>query len=374
MTQPGTTGTTPLVVTTHEGVGDDGLVAAWDALADRDPDATVFQRPRWLRRWDAVLAGQRTLRTRAVHRDGELIGVLAETRELLRLPSGPGELIRLAGGDEVTDYLGPVCAPEDRAAVADAYVAALAADRAWDEVVLGGLATDTGWPELLAEAAVRHGLTVVEAGGEAVCPVADLTGGLDGYLARLPGRMRQELVRKSRKLARDAGEFTVRAYAPGDALQGIEDFLAQVRVGDADKAAFFRRPEMERWFRALAEEYGPDGTLRVHRLDIGALNAAMTVSLVDLGPDRGADVDPDADADAGTDADGAGRGRWGLYNSAFDASLAALAPGMVLIWELIEQAADEGCVTFDLLRGDEPYKYRFGAVDRELRTLTLVRT
>jgi len=353
MTQPDTIGSMPLDVTTHEGVGDDELVAAWDALADLDPHATVFQRPRWLRRWEAVLAGQRTMRTRAFRRDGALVGVLAETRELLRLPSGPGELIRLAGGDEVTDYLGPVCAPEDRAAVADAYLAALAADRAWDEVSLSGLAADTDWTELLVAAAGRHGIAVVETTTEAVCPVVDLTGGLDGYLARLPGRLRQELVRKSRKLARDAGEFTVRVYAPGDAAQGIEDFLAQVRRGDDEKTAFFRRPEMERWFRALAEEYGADGTLRVHRLDIGALNAAMTLSLVDAGTGTG--------------------GRWGLYNSAFDASLAALAPGMVLIWELIEQAADEGCTTFDLLRGDEPYKYRFGAVDRELQMLTLVR-
>ena len=351
MTQPGTIGTTPLAVTTHDGVGDDELVAAWDALADRDPQATLFQRARWLRHWEAVLAGQRTMRTRALHRDGELVGVLAETRELLRLPSGPGELIRLAGGDEVTDYLGPVCAPEDREEVADAYAAALAADRGWDEVALGGLADDTGWPQLLADAARRHGLTVIETTTEAVCPVVDLSGGLDGYLARLPGRMRQELVRKSRKLSRDAGEFTVRAYAASDAMQGIEDFLAQIRQGDDEKAAFFRRPEMERWFCTLAEEYGADGTLRVHRLDIGALNAAMTVSLVDHSA-----------------------GMWGLYNSAWDASLAALAPGMVLIWELIEQAADEGCRTFDLLRGDEPYKYRFGAVDRELRMLTLART
>jgi CelD/BcsL family acetyltransferase involved in cellulose biosynthesis len=340
-----------LTVATHDGVGDDALVAAWDQLAARDPDATVFQRARWLKNWEAVLGGQRSMRTRTFHRGDELVGLLVETRELLRLPSGPGELLRLAGGSEVTDYLGPVCAPEDREEVADAYAAALVADRGWDEAVLGGLAADTVWPELLAAAAVRHGLGVIEADVEAVCPVLDLTGGFDGYLSRLPGRMRQELVRKSRKLSRDAGEYTVRPYDPRDAAQGIEDFLAQVRAGgDADKAAFFRRPEMERWFHALAEEYGADATLRIHRLDIGALNAAMTVSLVDT------------------------NGRWGLYNSAFDASLAALAPGMVLIWELIEQAADEGCTTFDLLRGDEPYKYRFGAVDREVRTLTLVRT
>jgi CelD/BcsL family acetyltransferase involved in cellulose biosynthesis len=350
-----TSSATPLVAATHDGVGDDALVAAWDELAAQDPDATVFQRARWLRRWEAVLAGHRRMRTRTFHRGDDLVGVVVETSELLHLPSGPGELVRLAGGDEVTDYLGPLAAPEDRAEVADAYVAALAADRGWDEAVLGGLAADTGWPDLIGRAAADHGLGVIEAGPEAVCPVVDLDGGIDGYLARLPGRMRQELVRKSRKLARDAGAFTVHAYGPADTARGIDDFLAQVREGDDEKATFFRRPEMERWFHALADEYAADGTLRVHRLDIGAIRGAMTVSLVDA-PTR-----PE------------GTRRWGLYNSSFDPSLAALAPGMVLVWELIGYAADEGCATFDLLRGDEPYKYRFGAVDREIRTLTLVR-
>ena len=345
---PAASGAAPLDVTVHDGLGDAELVAEWDALADADPRATLFQRARWLSRWDTVLAGQRALRTRAFRRDGVLVGVLAETRELLRLPSGPGELVRIAGGDEVTDYLGPVSIPSERGAVAEAYVAALAGERGWDEVVLGGLAADVAWHDLIAAAAQRHGLRVTEADVEAVCPVVDLTGGMDGYLGRLPGRLRQELVRKARKLTRDAGEYTTHAYAPADTLAGVEDFLAQVREGDDEKAAFFRRPEMETWFRTLAEEYGPDGTLRVHRLDVGAIRAAMTVSLI---------------------ADG----RWGLYNSSFDPSLAALAPGMVLITELIEQATKEGLTTFDLLRGDEPYKYRFGAVDRALRTLTLVR-
>jgi CelD/BcsL family acetyltransferase involved in cellulose biosynthesis len=43
------------------------------------------------------------------------------------------------------------------------------------------------------------------------------------------------------------------------------------------------------------------------------------------------------------------------------------------VWELFGRAAPEGLTTFDLLRGDEPYKYRFGAVDRTLHTLSLVR-
>jgi CelD/BcsL family acetyltransferase involved in cellulose biosynthesis len=350
VTPPSAASVTPLTVETFDGTGDDAFVAQWDALVDRDPDGTLFQRARWLARWDDALAGQRRMRTRAFRRDGQLVGVLVETRELHGLASGPSELIRIAGGDEVTDYLGPVSAPEDRADVAHAYVAELASDRGWDEVVLAGLAGDSGWHELFAAAAVQLGLGVIEADVQDVCPRVDLDGGLDGYLHRLPGRLRQELVRKARKLARDAGPFEVHAYAPTDVASGVEDFLTQVQQGEDDKALFFRRPEMQTWFRTLADEYGSDGTLRVHRLDIGVLPAAMTVSL----------VDPSS-------------GMWGLYNSSFDPTLTALAPGMVLIWELIVEAAGEGFTTFDLLRGDEPYKYRFGAVDREIRTLTLVR-
>jgi CelD/BcsL family acetyltransferase involved in cellulose biosynthesis len=337
-----------VTVEVHEGVGDDGLVAEWDALHAADPHATMFQTARWQRRFDAVLGGQRTLRTLAFRREGQLLGLVAESRELRRLPSGPSELLRLAGGDEVTDYLGPLSLPQERAAVADAYCAALAAERGWDEVVLGGLAADTGWHEHLALAARTHGLTVADAAVEAVCPVVDLSGGYDAYLIRLPGRMRQEAVRKARKLTRDVGPYEMFTFGAGALDEGLEAFLAQARAAEDEKSTFFHRAEMQRWFAELAAEYGPEGTLRIHRLDVAGMPAAMTVSLV---------------------ADG----RWGLYNSAFDPTLAAFAPGVVLVWELIALAAEEGCHTFDLLRGDEPYKYRFGAVDRELHTLTLLR-
>jgi len=345
---------TSLTVDTHDGVGDAGLVAEWDALLALDPNATLFQTARWFACWERELAGKRRLRTRAFRRDGVLVGVLVETRELHGLASGPSELIRIAAGDEVTDYLGPVAAPQDRDDLVRAYLELLVADRGWDEVVLSGLAADAGWHERLAAVAAELELEVIEQGVQDVCPHIDLEGGFDGYLGRLSGRLRKELVRKERKLERDAGPFTVHEYAPQDAATGVEDFLTQVQQGEDEKSRFFRRADMQQWFRALAQEYGPDGTLRIHRLDIGELPAAMTVSLVDA---------------AGT---AAGR-MWGLYNSSFDPTLVALAPGMVLIWELIEQAAGEGCTVFDLLRGDEPYKYRFGAIDREIRTLTLVR-
>ena len=331
-------------------VGDEALAAEWDAVLARDPAATLFQAPRWIRTWDAVLGGQRRLRTRTFRRDGALVGVVAESVEAVRLPDRVREVVRLAGGTEVTDYLGPVAGPGDRTEVAAAWVAALAADRDWDEVVLGGLATDAGWSALLADAAVAAGLRVVDAGVDGVCPVIDLAGGYEGYLGRLPGRLRQEGARKARKLARDVGPHEVVRLDGSDLAGGVDAFLDLAARSEDEKAGFFRRPEMRRWFHALATEYGPDGTFRLHRLDAGGLPAAMMVSLVDRA-----------------------RGVWGLYNSAFDPDLAALGPGAVLVNGLIEAAAAEGFATFDLLRGDEAYKYRLGAVDRVLNTLTLVR-
>jgi CelD/BcsL family acetyltransferase involved in cellulose biosynthesis len=64
-------------------------------------------------------------------------------------------------------------------------------------------------------------------------------------------------------------------------------------------------------------------------------------------------------------------GVWGVYNSAFDHARREPAPGMVLMGETIRLAAEEGCHTFDFLRGAEPYKYRFGASDVPLAALTL---
>jgi hypothetical protein len=109
-------------------------------------------------------------------------------------------------------------------------------------------------------------------------------------------------------------------YAPDETTAGIEDFLAQVVLPDDEKAAFFRRAEMQRWFRTLAEEYAADGTLRVHRLDAGGLPAAMTVSLVTRWVTVGA-----------------------LQLVVRSDPRRALAPGVVLVWELIALAADEGC-------------------------------
>ena len=334
---------------THDGLPTGSDRSEWELLLDQDPHATLFHGPRYLGTWHETLGQRSAVRVHTIHRDGRLIGVVPDANDRTGTPAGPVEIRRFQGGTEVTDYLGPVSRVEDRADVADAYVANLAADVDWDEFIAGGLSADSGWDEVFRRSVRDHGLLVFEDDIEDVCPRIDITGGYDAYLGRLPGKLRQELTRKTRKLARDAGELEL-VEVPGDEVVGQMDaFLDQAAASFPEKAGFFERPDMHIWFRALAEEFVPDGTLRLHRLDVGGIPAASAISLVQ-------------------------GGEWGLYNTAFDPALSSFGPGMVLISLLIERAASEGLQTFDLLRGDEPYKYRFGAVDRPLHRLIIVRS
>lgn len=53
-----------------------------------------------------------------------------------------------------------------------------------------------------------------------------------------------------------------------------------------------------------------------------------------------------------------------VYNSGLDFRFSDLSPGWVLLGYLLKWANENGRKYFDFMRGDEDYKYRFGAVDR----------
>ena len=334
------------VIRTHDGMPDDaGLLARWDALVDADPLGTFFHTHRYLSLWTRVLGTRATVRVHEVLDGDTTIGIIPVAMEREGSATGPLEVVRFLGGDQVTDYLGPVALPEHRGAVAHAYLGQLAEDGDWDEFVAGGVIVGSGWDEHWLEAAAAHGLVTTGTVPEDVCPRIDLTGGYGAYLDGLPSKLRHELRRKARKLARDAGDYALVEVPVAEHDEALSRFFEMNVVLGDDKGRFFASDEMRTWFRAMASELGPDATLRIHELHVGGTPGAACVSIVH-------------------------GGEWGLYNSAFDPALAMLAPGMVIVSELIELAASEGLAVFDMLRGDEPYKYRFGPVDRELVSAT----
>ena len=68
------------------------------------------------------------------------------------------------------------------------------------------------------------------------------------------------------------------------------------------------------------------------------------------------------------------KGRTWVYNSGLDPdAFGRLSLGVVLSAAAIETATQLGFHSFDFLRGDETYKYRFGAKDTEIFRLMIGR-
>ncbi len=62
-----------------------------------------------------------------------------------------------------------------------------------------------------------------------------------------------------------------------------------------------------------------------------------------------------------------------VYNSGLNRDFYSYSAGWVLLGYLLRWANENGRTNFDFMRGDEAYKYRFGAKDRFVQRVTLSR-
>jgi len=58
-----------------------------------------------------------------------------------------------------------------------------------------------------------------------------------------------------------------------------------------------------------------------------------------------------------------------FYNAGTNPDAYDLSPGVVLIALFMRRAIEMGKRRFDFLRGDEPYKYHWGAIDEPIQRL-----
>jgi CelD/BcsL family acetyltransferase involved in cellulose biosynthesis len=308
----------------------------WSALVEADPAGTVFHTPAYLKVWwEEFGAGSPALAF--VEEDGQTVGACAF--ELVR-----GRLLFL-GGSDVTDYMGPVAGPGLERAVADALIAAVL-ELPWTEADLTGLPSDSVWLRALDDAAGSRGIAV-EHRSDGVAPLIELPGSFDRYLAALPAKLRHEMRRKERRLAEEAGNYRIALSTHQTVGEDLDRFMELHRSSPGAKGTFMRAG-METFFRRLSEALLPAGQLQLTFIEVGGEKAAGAIGF--------------------TYGD-----TFSLYNSAFDRELARWSPGVVLVTNLIRRAAEAGRRRFDMLKGDLDYKYRFGAVPRQIGRLILRR-
>jgi CelD/BcsL family acetyltransferase involved in cellulose biosynthesis len=314
----------------------------WRELVEADPAGTFFHTPDYLKLyWEEF--GERPehlLLAFAEDDDGTQVGAVAFERI--------DATLRFLGGTEVTDYMGPVGLPDRQEAVAKELWSALAQREDWRDADLRGLPEDRPWLGLLADAAAGIGLKVeVTDDQNGVAPFLALADTWEAYLEGLPAKLRHEIKRKAKKLEAETGPYRIVTATQENLHPLLDRFVELHRMSEGPKGVFMQ-PGMEIFFRRLGEAFGPAGIFRLTFIEVDGQLAAGTIGF-EFG------------------------GTYSLYNSAFDRTWGALAPGMVLVGEDVRLAIEDGCGAFDLLKGDYQYKYRFGAVPRAVKRIVVSR-
>lgn len=311
--------------------------SAWNGLVAASRLRSPFLSWVWQCEWARTFAANRRLEIRCVEDGtGNLISVLP------LYEASPGSL-EIVGGADVSDYL-DLISLEGREE--EAWMALLQS-RTTEQVewrlhaVPEASPTVGALPPLAAACGLAASATVEER-----CPVLALPSSWETYLAHLSGKHRHELLRKMRRLERDAPDARVSCVsAPADIDARLADFLALHRRSRAGKARFMDE-RMERFFRTALAAFAERGAARLWFLDTASGPIATFVT-----------IEWD--------------GTVGLYNSGFSPERATLSPGVVLLAHLIRDAIARGRRKFDFLRGEERYKYEFEPVAEAVYQVTI---
>jgi CelD/BcsL family acetyltransferase involved in cellulose biosynthesis len=306
--------------------------AAWDDLLGRVAFPSPFSSWTWQRAWAQAFAEERRLELRSV------VDVRGRLLALLPLYEAEPDVFRLVGGVDVSDYLDLIVEAGHAEEVWTALLGSPGLGQVvWDlHAVPAASPTVTTLPRLVTAYGRAAMVTVEER-----CPVVTLPSSWEQYLAALSGKHRHELTRKMRRLRREAPDARPTSLGARSEVEArFDDFLRLHRRSRAGKAKFMDE-RMEGFFRAIVASLAERGQLRLWFLDTAAGPLASFITL---------EWD----------------GTVGLYNSGFEPSRASLAPGLVLLAHMIEDAIVRGKTRFDFLRGEERYKYEFGPIPEDV--------
>lgn len=258
------------------------------------------------------------------------------------------------------DYATILCHPDDLGRVSAAIVASIAAldpaTEGWDVVDLRRLRGDD--PALPALADAFRSLATVQGWQvaveqEDVCPVVALPeGDWEAYLATLDKKARHEIRRKVRR-AEAVGPVMFRQVPL--TRSGIDSFieLHQARWGaDGLFPATEGGERSRRFMHRLTELEAAEGARA--QLQLGQVFVGDRLVFAGVGFDDGTTCY--------------------FYNAGADPDARDLSPGVTGTAAYIRDRMEAGRRRFDFLRGDEPYKYEWGAVDEPVWRILVVRS
>jgi CelD/BcsL family acetyltransferase involved in cellulose biosynthesis len=256
--------------------------------------------------------------------------------------------LMLVGSIEISDYLDFIVPPEDLPQFTSLVFEHLASAYAptWSVLDVYNLLEQSPTLGALKEASQVCGWQYSQERLQH-SPYIPLPGNWETYLANIDKKQRHEIRRKIRRM--EEAEVKSRWYIVQDGSgldQEIDDFLRLMGQEPAKQA--FLTDVMRTQMRAAVQAAFQAGWLQLAFLEIEGEKAAGYLNF---------DYDNHI---------------W-LYNSGWDPRFNNYSPGWVLLGYLLQWANEHGRASFDFMRGDEEYKYRFGGIDRYVTRVRIER-
>lgn len=310
----------------------DTLADEWRDLMRRAVNAPIFMTPDFQKIWWDYL-GHGQLCLVAVRDDSgqQLLGLAPLFVD--------NEQLSFVGCVDVSDYLDFLVdrerCPEVYKILVDFIMADLPAN--WQSAYFCSLPYHSPTQKVAVQLIQARGWTA-EVQEEEVCPVITLAASWEAYLSGLSKKQRHEIRRKLRR-AENAAQTRWHVIDDAESLSDdiLDIFIDLHQKSTPDKEEFWH-DDMEKFFRALSKRMAELGWLKLYLVEIDG-QVASALLCFDYNNELL------------------------VYNSGFDpGQFGYLSPGNIIVSYSIQHAIELGRSRYDFLRGDEVYKFRFGAL------------
>lgn len=313
------------------------IQAEWLELWRASSHATVFQSPYWIGGWWKNFAEARELCVLTVRRNGKLAGIAPLCIESCASGLIEGCFI----GRGISDYLDFILAEDQSAEIASALIDGIFYRTHSDALTLESLPADSP----LLRAASQFGGDIV---AQDVCPVLSLRSA-EGSEHPFTNHRRRKLGYYRRRLER-IGKLAIETT---NAETFERHFNALVQLHNARwslraQPGVLASVSIQQFHREVARQLLGEGSLRLYLLTLDGRAAAVFYG---FHHNRSTSY----------------------YLGGFLPQLEHLNAGTAIVGCAIEEAAREGASEFDFLRGDESYKYGWGATNRLTYRRTIYR-
>lgn len=196
----------------------------------------------------------------------------------------------------------------------------------------------------LIEHAMQSGWTISDA---EACPVLVLPVSYDEYVRSLGKNMREQIKRYPKRLEK---EFKVE-YQLADSDDAVQSALTDLfklhgaRWRQRGQTGVLATARRQKFHRAVCAAFFNKDYLRLWTL---RCNGAPACVLLNYVYNR----------------------KYYFFIGGFDPDLMRWSVGTCLFAQVFKSAIEEGATEFDFLRGEEEYKYRYGATNRDYKTIS----